>query len=102
MVVKITQQRGLRTEASGGATPTEPLDAFQKRMTEVVERFRSAPVTPQRFLELENALHAAAAEVCRQVVEREANRLEADASTRRRRHPSRRVSVRSWCGRFTT
>jgi hypothetical protein len=78
MVVKITQQRGLRTEASGGATPTEPLDAFQKRVTEVVERFRSEPVTPQRFLELENALHAAAAEVCRQVVEREANRLEAD------------------------
>src|SRR5206468_3970309 len=31
-----------------------------------------------RFLELENELHAAAAETCRQVVEREANRLEPD------------------------
>src|SRR6267154_2732544 len=78
MVVKITQQRGLRTEANDSATPTEPLDAFQKRLDAIVERFRSAPVTPQQFLELENALQAAAAEVCRQVVEREANRLEAD------------------------
>ena len=78
MVVKVTRQHGLRTEASGVATPEEPVDAFQKRLNEVVERFRSEPVTPQRFLALENALHAAAAEVCRQVVEREANRLEAD------------------------
>jgi hypothetical protein len=40
--------------------------------------FQGAPVTPQRFLDLENALHAAAAEACRQVLEREANRLEPD------------------------
>jgi hypothetical protein len=33
-------------------------------------------VTPQRFLELENALHSAAADTCRQVLEREVNRLE--------------------------
>jgi hypothetical protein len=78
MVVKITRQHGLRTEAIGVSTPEEPVDAFQKRLNEVVERFRSEPVTPQRFLALESALHAAAAEVCRQVVEREANRLEAD------------------------
>jgi len=79
MLVKLTRQPGLRTEAIGVVTtPVEPLDAFQKRLDEVVVRFRSAAVTPQRFLDLENGLHAAAAEVCRQVVEREANRLEAD------------------------
>jgi hypothetical protein len=78
MVVKLTRQHGLRTEAIGVVTAEEPLDAFQKRLDEVVERFRSEPLTPQRFLDLENALHAAAAEVCRQVVEREANRWEAD------------------------
>jgi hypothetical protein len=79
MVVKITRQRGLRTEAIVGvATAAEPLEAFQQRLDEVVERFRREPVTPQRFLDLENALHAAAAEACRQVVEREANCLEAD------------------------
>jgi hypothetical protein len=78
MVVKLTRQHGLRTEAIGVVTAEEPLDAFQKRLDEVVERFRSEPLTPQRFLDLENALHAAAAEVCRQVVEREANRWEAE------------------------
>jgi hypothetical protein len=78
MVVKLTRQRGLRTEAIGVTPPGEALDAFQRRVDEVVERFRSEAVTPQRFLDLENALHTAAAEACRQVVEREANRLEAD------------------------
>ncbi len=79
MVVKITRQSGLRTEAIPAvATPSEPVDVFQKGVDEIVERFRSEPVTPQRFLELENALHAAAAEACRQLIEREANRLEAD------------------------
>jgi hypothetical protein len=79
MLVKITRQRGLPTRAIPVvAAPGEPLDAFQKRVAEVVEHFRSDPVTPQRFLELENALKAAADEACRQVVEREANRLEAD------------------------
>jgi hypothetical protein len=79
MVVKITRQHASRTGAIlGVATAGDPLDAFQKGVDEVVERFRSEPVTPQRFLDLENALHAAAAETCRQVVEREANRLEAD------------------------
>jgi hypothetical protein len=79
MVVKITRQSGLRTEAIPAvATPSEPVDVFQKGVDDIVERFRSEPVTPQRFLELENALHAAAAEACRQLIEREANRLEAD------------------------
>lgn len=79
MVVKNTRQRGLRTGAILGITTAgEPLDAFRERVNEVVERFRREPVTPQRFLDLENALHDAAVEGCRQVVEREANRLEAD------------------------
>src|SRR5580692_754758 len=79
MLVKITPQRGLPTRAIPVvAAPLEPLDAFQKRVAEVVERFRSDPVTPQGFLDLENALKAVADEACRQVVEREANRLEAD------------------------
>ena len=79
MLVKITRTRCLPTRATATvAMPCEPLDELKKRLDEVVERFRSAAVTPQRFLELENALHAAADEVCRQVVEREANRLEGD------------------------
>jgi hypothetical protein len=79
MVVKITRRRFAPTRAI--ATPAavgEPLDDFRKCVNEVVQRFRSEPVTPQRFLDLENALHAAAAETCRQVLEREANRLEPD------------------------
>src|SRR5216684_1402126 len=79
MLVKITRKRGLRTSAIRTvATPVEPIDAFNKRRDEIVERFRSEPVTPQRFLELENALKAAADDMCRQIVEREAKRLEAD------------------------
>jgi hypothetical protein len=79
MLVKITRKRGLRTRAIPTvATPVEPIDAFNKRRDEIVERFRSEPVTPQRFLELENALKAAADDTCRQILEREAKRLEAD------------------------
>jgi hypothetical protein len=79
MLVKITRKRGLPTRAIPiVAVPVEPLDAFKKRHDEIVESFRSEPVTPQRFLELENALKAAADDTCRQVLEREANRLEAD------------------------
>jgi hypothetical protein len=79
MLVKITRKRGLPTRAIPiVAAPVEPLDAFKKRHDEIVESFRSKPVTPQRFLELENALKAAADDTCRQVLEREVNRLEAD------------------------
>jgi hypothetical protein len=82
MLVKITRTRYLRTRvnpiAVAPAGPGEPLDELKKRMQEGVRRFHSEPVTPQRFLELENTLHSAAVETCRQVLEREANRLEPD------------------------
>lgn len=79
MVINITRGRSAPTRAI--ATPTtsvEPLEEFRKRVDGIVQCFRSAPVTPQRFVELEDTLHAAAAETCRQVLEREANRLESD------------------------
>ncbi len=79
MVIKVTRGRCGRTRAiATPATPGEALDEFRKRVDELVQRFRGEPVTPQRFLELENELHAAAAQACRHVLEREANRLEAD------------------------
>ncbi len=52
------------------------LDDFQERVNQCVQRFRSAAVTPRSFLDLENELAALAADACRQVLEREANRLE--------------------------
>src|SRR6266487_4116611 len=77
MLVKITRRRFLPTRASvRSATPGDPLDEFQKREDEAVRRFRSEPVTPQRFLELENELKAAAEATCRAVLEQEVNRLE--------------------------
>jgi hypothetical protein len=78
MLVKNTQGRSVPTRAIATATPGEGVDAFGKHVDEIVQRFRAAPVTPQRFLELEKALHAAAMAACRSVVEQEANRLEAD------------------------
>jgi hypothetical protein len=79
MVIKVTRARFSQTRAIvTPAAPGAPLDEFRKRVDEVVQRFRSAAVTPQGFLELENTLHDAAAETCRQVLEREANRLEPD------------------------
>src|SRR5262245_33373071 len=78
MHLKITDSRCLRTRAITRGYPGEPLDELTKRVQDAVQRFRSASVTPQSFLDLENALHAASAEACRQVLEREANRLEPD------------------------
>ena len=79
MVVKNTRKPLDQTSATPtAATTAEPLDAFRQRVDEIVEEFRAEPVTPQRFLELENALHAAAMDTCRHVLEREANRLEGD------------------------
>jgi hypothetical protein len=79
MLVKITRTRSPRPRAiPTAATPGEPLDELRKRVAETVQRFQSEPVTPQRFLDFENALHAAVAETCRQVLEREVNRLEPD------------------------
>jgi hypothetical protein len=79
MVIKVTRGRSVHTRAMATPAPVaEALDDFCQRVLELVQRFRSEPVTPQRFLELENGLHAAAAESCRQVVEREVNGLEPD------------------------
>src|SRR5258708_14607999 len=83
MVGKITRTRCRRTRATATVatsvpTPCEPLDEFKIHVEGALQCFQGAPVTPQRFLDLENALHAAAAETCRQILEREANRLEPD------------------------
>jgi hypothetical protein len=80
MLVKFTRTCGLQTSEiatpATPATPHDPLEEFEKLVTDIVGGFRGAAVTPQRFGELENALRAAANEACRQVLEREANRLE--------------------------
>jgi hypothetical protein len=79
MVIKITRGRVETTRAlTTPVSPAEPADEFTRRLDAIVQRFRSASVTPQRFLEFEEALQAAAQEMCRQVLEREANRLEPD------------------------
>jgi hypothetical protein len=88
MVLKITAARLPLTRAIPDATP-EPCAEFQTRVHEAVQRFRGTPVTPQTFLNLENELHAFAAEACRQILEREANRLEPEdkkAAPNRVRH----------------
>jgi hypothetical protein len=79
MVIKNTRGPVEATRATATpVSPAEPLDERQRHVDAIVQCFRSQPVTPQRFLELEEALHAAATETCRQVVEREVNRLEPD------------------------
>lgn len=84
MLVKVTRNRGLRTRAIPTLATTPPVDPVDpagdllKRVDEAVQRLRSEPVTPKRFLDFENALGAASAEFCRCVEEREASRLEAD------------------------
>jgi len=77
MVVKNTQPPLAATSAVSAAVD-EPVDAFRQRVAEIVGRLGAEPVTPQRFLEFEKALHTAAVDTCRRVVEREANRLEAN------------------------
>src|SRR5215510_4438202 len=77
MVVKNTQGPVAATRAASTAAD-DPTDAMRSRIGEIVERFRAGAVTPQRFLELENEILAAATEACRCFLEREANRLEAD------------------------
>lgn len=79
MLVKITRLRLLRTRANAtAASNDEPLGEFQERVQEAIERFRGQPLTPLSLLNLENELHAAADEACRDVLEREANGLESD------------------------
>jgi hypothetical protein len=77
MLVKITRShcRGTRATTTV-ATPGEPLDEFKQRVAEAVQRLHAEPVTAQRFLQFESELNAAADHACRQVLEREANRLE--------------------------
>ncbi len=80
MVIQITRRRGQPTRAI--ATPPaplpqpEPLGALKQSLDQAVEHFRGALVTPQRFVDLEHALQRAAAALCRQVLEAEANRAE--------------------------
>ena len=79
MLVKITRTRWQPARANTtAATPDETLTAFKQRIHEVMERFRRQPVTPQSFLKFENELKAVGDEVCRQLIEQEANRLESD------------------------
>src|SRR5216683_3231699 len=78
MLVKITRPRSLRTRAIPTvARPGEPLEELKQRVDQAVQGFRGEAVTP-RFLDLENTLKAAADDACRQLLEQEANRLEAD------------------------
>lgn len=80
MVIKSTPGHvgTTRAVATPISAPVEPVDEFQQRVDASVRRFHSGPVTPQRLLEFEQALQAAAAETCRQILERETNRLEPD------------------------
>jgi len=81
MMVKITRSCGQptrATEPAAVAAPADPSDEFLNHVTEMVDRFRNGPVTPERFLALENELRAASTEFCRQIVERVVNRLEPD------------------------
>src|SRR5436190_12436837 len=79
MVIKVTPKGGSRTRAIPvEKTTVDPCDAFRQEVGEILRSFGSEAVTPQRFLELENALKAVADEACRQILEREANRLEGD------------------------
>jgi hypothetical protein len=58
------------------ATAHDPLDDFKSRVAECLEHFRSEPCTPPRFYALESELAAIATDACREILEREANRLE--------------------------
>jgi hypothetical protein len=76
MALKFTRPRFVSTREI--PAPTDPCDGFKKGVAECVERFRGEPVTPQIALTLENALEAVAKETCRQLLERELNRVEPD------------------------
>jgi hypothetical protein len=81
MVLEITRPRLVPTRAIATPAhplPEDPLDELKQRVQQVVQGFRSTPVTPQSFLDLENELAALAEDACRQVLECEANRLEPD------------------------
>src|SRR5438045_3079953 len=63
---------------AGMADSREPLDELRDRVERAVQRFRSAPLTPQSFLDLENELDRLTQDACRQILEQEANRAEPD------------------------
>jgi hypothetical protein len=76
MVVKHTRLRLVPTTPV--TTPGDPLDELKQGVEDAKQRFRCTPVTPKSLLDLENELAALADDACRQVVEREVNRLESD------------------------
>jgi hypothetical protein len=63
---------------AGIADSRAPLDELRERVERAVQRFRSVPVTPQSFLDLENELDRLTKDACRQILEQEANRAEPD------------------------
>ncbi len=85
MVVHITrpspaQAREIAASADGNGTheAVDPAQRFQERVEECRQRFRDRPATPQRTFAFENELKAVADDVCREILERELNRLEPD------------------------
>lgn len=76
MVVKFT--RSGRIPASVIAATYDPLDNFKAGFQECTERFRRQPCTPLTLNQFENELADLAAEVCRETLEIEANRLESN------------------------
>jgi hypothetical protein len=76
MVVKFTRRCLVPTSAMAAAPAVDPVDELKQRLEEVLEQFRSQPVTPRSFLELENKLRSLADDACRQILERQANGLE--------------------------
>jgi hypothetical protein len=77
MAVKFTRGRQVRTSATTESV-VDPIEELKQRKQEAVQCFRGAPVTPQSFLALEEALKQCTDDACRQVLEREVNRLEPD------------------------
>lgn len=79
MVIKVTRPFRALTIAidipDEGPT-ADPLDELKQRVAEATERFRNASVTPESFLVLENELATLGNEAFRQVLQREANRVE--------------------------
>jgi hypothetical protein len=79
MVVKFNRRGRVKTrEIATPAPGCDPIDGLRQRVDEAVQRFRSQPATPRSAVNLENDLDAALQEAGRQILEREANRLEPD------------------------
>ena len=79
MVVKITRPLRPLTRAidiPDEAATADPVDELKQRIAETTEAFRKAPATPESFLVLENELARLGNEAFRQVLQREANRVE--------------------------